>query len=315
MPKRNIFFVLLIIVALLSLGAKLYHYLTDGFSSSNIIYVEMPDNSQTPLESEQIKLLTQIFKQSFTYMNRGTQCFAFVSDDKQYVLKFFKYSGLNPPPFIYLIPEIYPFKSYKENWLRQINAKRRELFEGYNLANAENKDGSALIYVHLAATQNLPVHVNLIDKIGLKKQIPLNEVVFILQRKGETLRARLQKLLEANQIEQAKQTIAAVLAMYVSNYQKGLYDRDHGVMYNIGFVDDKAFHLDVGRFSKDLQMQNPQKYKTDLAHVLWKIDRWTQLYYPQHHQSISSFIAQNYFNLINEPFPKEHLNTEHHANK
>ena len=55
--------------------------------------------------------------------------------------------------------------------------------------------------------------------------------------------------------------------MYISEYKKGIYDRDHGVMHNTGFVEDYPFHLDVGKFSKEESMRQVKFYKKDLERI------------------------------------------------
>lgn len=178
-----------------------------------------------------------------------------------------------------------------------MSEKKRKLigvFNGYDLAYRENREASELVYLHLVPTRQLNLQATVVDKIGLTRRIPLDDVVFLLQKKGETLRTRLQRLLQKDHLEEAKEALSSIINMYLSEYQKGIYDRDHGVMHNTGFVGDHPFHLDVGKLSKEEAMRQVDVYKKDLEHVIWKIDSWVKRTYPQHYSSLSHFLVQEY---------------------
>ncbi len=295
----------IVIGALFLFGmVRLYYRLTDDFRLSNISY-QLPFEAPwqvpqlTPVELSQ---LSQILNQKFFYMGKGAQCYAFGSEDQQYVLKFFKFKHLKPSLFIDLLPSTPPFKSYKEICIERKKRKLIGVFEGYDLAYRENRHGSKLLYMHLVPTQTLHQKATVIDKLGLEKQINLDDVVFLVQSKGETLRTRLQKLLNQGRLHDAEQAISSILGMYISEYKKGVYDRDHGVMHNTGFVEEQPFHLDVGKFSKEERMRQVEFYKKDLEHVVWKIDTWVKASYPQYYQNLSSFLAKEYQSLTGDVF-------------
>lgn len=100
--------------------------------------------------------------------------------------------------------------------------------------------------------------------------------------------------MDNNAIEEAKSTFAKIIEMYIGEYKKGLYDRDHGVMHNTGFVEGHPFHLDVGFLTKKASMQKPEGYRCDLAYVIVKINRWIKSSYPQYYETLSTFLAEQY---------------------
>src|SRR5205085_4802729 len=114
-----------------------------------------------------------------------------------------------------------------------------------------NRQTSELIYLHLLSTDHLHLKVKVIDKLGLERTIALDDVVFLVQKMGETLRTRLRHLLNQNQLEEAKKAMSSIVEMYISEYRKGIYDHDHGVMHNTGFIGNQPFHLDVGKLNQD----------------------------------------------------------------
>lgn len=292
--KRSLAFI--IIAFVLFGGIRLYYRMTDDFRISNMTY-KLPFEAPwvvPPLTEDEHRQLAHILDQKFYYIGKGAQCYAFVSDDQLYVLKFFKFKHLKPNLFVDLIPPFPPFESYKQNCIERKKRKLIGVFNGYDLAYRENRKGSELLYLHLVPTDNLKLQAKVIDKIGLEREINLDDVVFLVQRKGETLRTRMNALLKGGRLEEAEQTIDLIVRMYVGEYQKGIYDHDHGVMHNTGFIGGEPFHLDVGKLNKDDRMKDAAFYKKDLEHVLWKIDVWIKGHYPGYYQRFTKFISEKY---------------------
>lgn len=277
-------------------GFRLYYRLTDDFRLSNMTY-ELPFEAPwkvPPLSDEEHRQLAQVLDQKFSYIGKGAQCYAFASADQQYVLKFFKFKHLKPSLFVDFMPSIPPFNSYKQNCIERKRRKLIGVFNGYDLAFRENRKGSELIYLHLVPTDHLNLQAAVIDKIGFEREINLDDVVFLIQRKGETLRTRMNKLLKAGKVDEAEAAAASILKMYISEYQKGIYDHDHGVMHNTGFIGSEPFHLDVGKLNKDDRMKDAAVYKKDLEHVIWKMDVWVKANYPRDYERFSNFLSHQY---------------------
>jgi len=275
---------------------RLYYHLTDDFRLANITcsFPFQPSSPFPALSDNEHQDLQRILSQTFSYIGKGAQCYAFVSKDQQYVLKFFKFKHLKPNVWITLLPSISFFKEYKEAYIKRKQRKLIGVFNSHDLAFREYGKGSGLIYTHLLPTQHLQLKARLTDKMGLERVVHLDEVVFLLQRKGETLRTRMHALLKQGSLEEAKQIIGSILEMYILEYQNGLYDHDHGVMHNTGFIENQPFHLDVGKLNKDERMREVKFYKKDLEHVIWKIDTWVKSSYPCYYLELSDFLMQQY---------------------
>lgn len=294
--RRLTIYVVLAIVFLFG-SARVYYRLTDDFRLSNMTYDFSHESFSWPvirLSSEEQQGLTQLLGQTFHYIGKGAQCYAFVSEDGEYVLKFFKFKHLKPNWLVQFIPPVYPFKEYKETIIEKKRRKLQGVFEGYDLAYRENKEDSELIYLHLMPTNHLQQYVTVIDKMGFEHHINLDDVVFLVQKKGETLRTRLNRELGSKDVTAAEASIAKILDMYRREYQKGVYDRDHGVLHNTGFVHDQPFHLDVGKFTQDDRMRQVEFYKKDLEHIVWKIDTWVKQNYPHYHATLTKFLTRQY---------------------
>jgi hypothetical protein len=297
MSKRLKRWVYGLVIAFLLFGlTRLYYHLTDDFRLSNITY-QLPFEApwQVPiLTDEEYEQLARILNQKFSYLGKGAQCYAFVSEDQQYVLKFFKFKHLKPNLIVDLLPSVAPFKSFKQNCIEHKRRKLIGVFNGYDLAYRENRQDSELLYLHLHATNNLNLQATIVDKMGFERRINLDSVVFLVQRKGETLRNRLNRLLKQERLQEAEQAISSVLVMYMSEYKKGIFDRDHGVLHNTGFIGNQPFHLDVGKLNKDERIRQLDVYKKDLEHVVWRMDVWVKATYPHYYPQLSDFLASEY---------------------
>jgi hypothetical protein len=303
--KRNLW-IKFLFVALIGLGLfglmRLYFRLTDDFRLANIKY-EMPyrSNWEVPaMTPEQQQHFDRILQQKFYYVGKGAQSYAFKSADDTYILKFFKFKHLKPSLFVDLIPSIGPLKTYKEKQIERKNRLLNSVFDGYRLAYELHAPETGLIYIHLNKSDNLHKNVIVEDKIGLEKTINLDEVPFILQEKVKTTRMVMTDLMNQNNMGLAQQRIKQIFDLYLSEYRKGIYDRDHGVMHNTGFVGDKPIHLDVGKLTKDDRMKDKEFNKPDLLLIVKKFNVWFKANYPQHAQTMKTFMDQQMQEIFGE---------------
>lgn len=288
---RNKWLSALVLAIALFGGIRLYYNLTDDFKLSNISDSLPPRDEWDFTLTEVIdKELEAVSNQPFTYIGKGAQVYAFASADGKYVLKFFKFKHLRPSLFISLLPPIGPLKPFKEQNILRKERKLQGVFDGHANAYKYDREHSGLIFVHLNLSNNLHKQVTLIDKIGRTHRVDLDNTVFVLQRKGETMRTVLSELLDRGEVDLAVKRAASILAMYRDEYTRFVYDRDHGISHNTGFIGDKPFHLDVGKFSYDPHLSQ-EFADADLEHAARKIREWVNLNYPQY---------RDQFQLINE---------------
>lgn len=283
------YLVVLALAALVVFGlARLYYRLTDDIRIANMTY-EMPYRKEwdiPPLSPMDMERINAILNQPFHYIGKGAQSYAFASQDEKYVLKFFKFKHVKPSWFVEMLPDVGSIKEYKQAQQQRRKKKLDSMFEGYRLAYEVHKDPSGIIYIHLNPTDTLHKTVVLKDKIGLSHTIDLDKFVFILQEKASTTRAVMKELLNAGRVDEAKQKIAQIFALYLTEYKKGIYDRDHGVMHNTGFVGDKPIHLDVGKLTDEPAMKEPESSDPDLEKIAGKFHTWLHANYPAYADEI-----------------------------
>jgi len=268
--------------------ARIYFRMTDDFRIANMTYeIAHNKNWEIPqISSNEMNDLNQILDQKFYYLGKGAQSYVFSSDDGLYVLKFFKFKHLRPSLFLNALPSMPPFENYVTKEVKRKDRKLKSVFNGYRLAYEIHKQGSGLVFIHLNKTSNINKTVTVFDKIGMSHEIDLDQNVFLIQRKGETLRTVMTDLLDRKDLKLAKLRIRQIFDLYISEYQKSAYDHDHGIMHNTGFVADEPIHLDVGKFSSDSKISQREIYKDDLQIIYRKIDLWMKNNYPAYQEEI-----------------------------
>src|SRR5215470_15903037 len=96
---------------------ELYMLFEDDFSQKNIRYDQpvIQGWSAPSLKPQEEANLHAILNQRFSYIGKGHQSYAFVSEDNQYVLKFFKFTYLKPSWFLNWLPPLPFIVQYRDS--------------------------------------------------------------------------------------------------------------------------------------------------------------------------------------------------------
>jgi len=148
-----------IVILLLFLFASFPIYVncikrTKGFCLKKILsYHEYnPRWDVGPLNEEQEKLMNQISSQPFHYLGSGKECYAFVSDDGELVIKFFKQKHMH----IQSIYNHWPFNKIPYlNIIQTAKSERRthlrnQKFASYLIGYQYFADRTGLLYLQSA---------------------------------------------------------------------------------------------------------------------------------------------------------------------
>lgn len=284
--------------ALLSV-ATLHHFLFLNDLDSNYITSDLPYDPTWEVSAPDLASLTkinQILQQPFVYLDEGGQSYVFSSSDQKYVLKLFKFKRFRPSFFVKILPNIFPFKTYRDQHIAKREKKLITAFNGYKLAYDLHQHESGLIFIQLNPS-NQSRWITVVDQRDRQRKINLAQVSYILQEKGEMLSTDLSKLLNQGNLSIAKQRIDQVFKLYLSEYQKGIYDLDHGVMHNIGCLGGQVFHLDVGKLIADEKMKRPEFYQKDLIRIASKLQRWISQHYPQYTQELTKYMEEKLLHM------------------
>jgi len=268
---------------------RLYYHLTDDFTIANISHAlpYHPEWEIASLPSEERQVLDTIFDQKFTYLGKGAQAYALLSEDGEYVLKFFKSKHAKPSFFVNLLKPLSVFDDFREKHMSRKRIRLEKALDGYKLAYDEHKEGSGLVYIHLNKTENLNKTVVIQDKMGFSKELDLDSHVFVIQKKTDKTRNVVIKLLEQEDLSGVKIHLRKLIDLHLMEYKKGIYDRDHGVMHNTGFIDGTPIRLDVGKLSKEDKMRSPEYFHDDLMKMIARMKRYFQVSYPQYFSELN----------------------------
>lgn len=267
---------------------RVWYLLTGGFTLGNI-HTNLPyhhSRDVLPLSSEEHAIVLQAFQQPYTYIGKGAQCFAFISQDGKYVLKFFKSKHHKPSFLTRLLPDVPPFAHYLEKKQEEKKQQLDAIFRGYLLAYESLGPDSGLLFLHFNGGGELPRTVSVRDGMGWRWHIPLREAIFVLQRYSDTLGSVLDYALQRGNSCLAKERLKQVVDMYVRGYRKKIYDRDHAVVRNVGFASEQPIHLDVGHLTQASETEELLFFKKDINKTLTRIDNWCKQYYPQYRKEL-----------------------------
>lgn len=299
---KKIFLYGLLVIAVCFISARIYFALTDDFRVGNITY-EVPYKSFLEIDPED-KIseneLNSILDQPYSYIGKGAQSYVFGSADDKYVIKFFKFKHLKPSIFWEWMPSIGPLKTYKDKLAARKQRKLLGVFRAHKLAYDVDRAQSGLVFIQLNISQNPRRSVTVINKMGMKVDIDLEHIPFILQKKGVTLRSALTELLDKYDLDTVEKRVGQIFEMYANEYAMGIYDHDHGVMRNTGFIDDKPLHLDVGKLAKKSSMLQKKFAREDADIVTKSIKQWLNKNYPKEYQILEPSIDQQ----VEHYFPK-----------
>ena len=193
--------------------------------------------------------LNNIFSQKFTFLGRGTESYAFISEDQKTVLKFINMEHLTPKKWVAYLP--LPFlHSYRVRKVDQREKRLKETFGTCRMAYEELKTETGLIFIHLNKTKTLNKTLTIVDKKGKEHAVDLDSAVFIVQEKAELFYSRIKKLIQEGKSADVPRAVQSILDFIGLRCQRGYFDEDKGIRYNYGFVGDRIIQIDIGRLRK-----------------------------------------------------------------
>jgi hypothetical protein len=230
----------------------------------------LPDN-QT--ESRNIE---SILNQKWTFFNKGSQAYAFISEDKQYILKFFKQHKLTETSWLSFLPiEGNPF--YEEGKKRK--KKADSTFAACKLAFCRFPKQTGILHLQINPS---PSHfVTLIDKQGKTHRIDLGRTSFLLQKKAGLIYPRIEHLMEQGKQDQAKTIISDVLHFLAFLGSQGVIDNDPIIRKNFGLIDDKTVQIDVGKFRIEQARAVNGQYKKEIRLITTSFKEWLENRFPE----------------------------------
>lgn len=259
------------------------HRQTDNFTLARI-HSDLPFNPAweiSPLSPEKKIELKQLFNQKFYYLGCGGQCFAFASEDGNYVIKFFKHKIRKPFTLFLKIPLPGTLNQKRlKKWNRALFKHNRD-FNSYKIAYEDLREETGLVYIHLNKSDDLNQLVTIVDKIGIVHQIDLDKIEFIVQKRAKLVYTYIEEVMTQKNLQEAKTALHSLLNIIISRCKKGIFDEDARIHRNFGFIGTQPIFIDVGRFKRDPERTRPSVYKNDLLHIIGRFRQWLEKSYPE----------------------------------
>jgi len=282
MQKKAYFFLSIFLFGVfLFLGLdRAFHYSPSGFYPYKVTFSHSKSSEWDlpPLSTGAKIELDTALSQKFTYYDKGSQAYVFISEDKQYILKFFKQHKLRPKTWVAYFP--FPFNPYYQDYLFK-KRKAAATFSACKTAFLELKEQTGLLYVHLNPSLDCDKELVVFDKRGNRHVIQLNEMSFYLQKRAHLIYPRLSELMRQGEIERAKQVISSLFTLLEFLGKKGIVDNDPILRKNFGLIDDTAVQIDIGRLRIDPTRVDTKAYTQEIGSITHSFQLWLEKNYPQ----------------------------------
>lgn len=264
MPSRKFLVAFVVFVAA---GWWGYEQAVDNFHVRYIHLKEWPALSEK-ISPERLFEARSVLDQPFSYLDKGRQFYAFVSQDGKYILKFIKCQRFNE----YDIPFI---KEMRRERIKEKQARLTALFQSSALSLELLSDLTGVIFTHLEKRAAIEENITIIDRIGIRHVVAIDEVPFVLQYRAQKIVPTFEALYQEKNTPEIYRRIDQLIDLFMTRARRKVIDIDDGIFLrdNIGFLEDKAIFIDIGTFVRSEKSLTKERLKEDfdklLPLVLW----------------------------------------------
>lgn len=242
---------------------------------SSPTFMPSEDWELPPLLKTEQDEVNRILSQKFIYLARGSQAFAFISEDKKYILKLFKQHKWHPKNLLGYIP--LSFNPYYQDYLHR-QKKQHGVLTSCKTALLHVKEDTGVLFAHLNPTPLSIPAMTLIDKRGKPWMLDLSKSCFLLQKKADLFYPHIQKLMEQGDIEGAKYAITSTFKLLDRFIDMGVFENNAILRKNFGFIDGEAMQFDIGKFKFDAERRLD---KREIRIITERFYCWIEKNYPQ----------------------------------
>ncbi len=274
------FLPILILICALAFGLRTIDHSIHNIRGRPLLQNILVKNSK--VSSSQItssiseEIPSSILEQKFSYLSKGSQAYVFLSEDKQYVLKFYKLHIYEPSSFLAYLP----FGPWHERWMYK-KRKYASTLMSLDTAFKHFKEETGLLYVHLAPTNTLKKNVEVVDRRGKHQMVELDRALFVVQKKADLVYPYISQLLQNGKIEEAKNALSSIFAMLESLGRQGVTDNDMMIYKNCGFIEGRAAQIDIGKMRIEKTRIGSEVYKNDIYNTTLTLKNWIAKNHPE----------------------------------
>jgi len=226
-----------------------------------------------PLSLEEERNVFHLLKQPFRFLASGGTSDVFLSEDGQYVLKFFKRYRLVPPFWIHWqwVQDLDP--SIPAAIIARKEKQKSLQFTSYKLAAGSLKHQTGVLYLHLNPTTHIKQKIVLYDNIGVRHELIADRTAFALQKKVDRFAPYFKGLLTQNDRNKARDLLSQFAVILKERAQKGIRDGDITPGCNIGVLEGKLVMFDIDQMR---YVQNPTQEKNLMLRDACHMMEWLQ---------------------------------------
>ena len=298
---NSLFLIVLAMFPLLLMGGGLFFITrSTGFGIdkivSRLVYNENWEVDALTNKQREV-LIQEVFPQTYYYLAAGNQCYAFISEDRKYVLKFFKMQNLFPKDWMRNFPfSLFQKFGFKNRPSTQLFSER--IFASYKDAYQFLRNETGLLYIHFNRFREFQSTVTLIDNKGKKHLLDLDAVEFVVQKRAQKIFDHFSDLVEQEKYEELRASIHSFLQLIATRCEKGFVDQDLSIRNNFGFVGNNAVQFDCATLTRDSSMKYPRNFRQEVMQAAEHLDLWASENYPE----ITLFIQDEAQCIINQSF-------------
>jgi len=263
-------FKILFIIFLIAICTKSWITYSCSFRIDKIEPKDFFENAN--FYKSEISNLEKIFNQNFKFINKGRHTFVFLSEDNNYVVKFFRFHRYKLP-FVLQVCKSFPMiKKISKKIQKELDILYFETINSYKLAYENLQTQTATIYVHLNKSNDLNKKIKILDKFNVSYYLDLDNYGFIIQKKAKSFQKELLKL------KNDKLAVESLLNSFFDNlgsiYEKNIINNDRHILNNLGIIDNKIIEIDIGRFALNKQIKEKTVLEKEAYHYTVYLRKW-----------------------------------------
>jgi hypothetical protein len=265
--KQTLGIILLLILAVVWVGApkskKKIPFSLGAISSCSLFNEKWECR---PLTLQEELETSKALAQSYRYLGGGGQCYALVSEDDKYAIKFFKQKAFVP-----------------SSWWRQKKSQKKQhaVFTAFKMSFNHLPKETGTLYVHLNKTSHLGKETSFSDQKGGVHSLHLDNLAFVLQKKAEGFSERIDALMQKGNTQGAKAAIGKLVELHGALYKKGYCNRDPDLCSNCGFIGEEAILFDVGRVVYSTEQKNTKVIRKELSKASPHLQKYLAANHPE----------------------------------
>ncbi len=271
--KKKFFLIVFFLIAVFFIE-RWCHEKTEGFRISNLFLKEkIPPHLFAAKELDDLQ--TKALKQPYFFLASGGECYVFESEDKQWVLKFFKNHHLTSLSWMDAIPLPHFLDKKREDFLKKRRLSTHHFWNSCHLTHEKLQEETALAFLqttpHLEGSYPLEIY----DKIGVRHTLHLEKIPFALQRKVELFLPSLEQDIKNHRLKEAQSKITAAIQAASKLLDKGIKNSDPEIKRNLGWEGSQVIFIDLGSFEKSEEsFQDPSRKQKELGRLTRRLHQW-----------------------------------------